>query len=77
MANIADFAENAGINNRKKGAEMNELLKDIASSARNWEEDRKFENGNYICTCASCGKDFFGHKRRMYCKECATKQDQK
>ena len=37
-------------------------------------EDFKLENGNYICTCCDCGKQFIGHKRRVACKKCEVKE---
>jgi len=40
--------------------------------ARDWPEDFEHENGNYMCNCSTCGKRFFGHKRRVTCKLCAT-----
>lgn len=39
-------------------------------SQKNWTEDYKHENGNYICKCYNCKEYFFGHKRRPLCKEC-------
>ena len=41
---------------------------------RDWEEDFKLENGNYYCTCRSCQRVFIGHKRRLYCYECAKRE---
>jgi hypothetical protein len=38
-----------------------------------WTEDFNHENGQYLCLCFKCGKNFIGHKRRVECKECATK----
>lgn len=40
-------------------------------SDRDWTEDFAHENGNYQCACIHCGQFFFGHKRRVACKECA------
>lgn len=40
-------------------------------NSRNWEDDFKFENGNYQCKCGNCGKMFLGYKRRVTCKVCA------
>ena len=40
------------------------------SSGRDWAEDFPHENGNYMCNCSTCGKRFFGHKRRTTCKLC-------
>lgn len=39
--------------------------------ARDWSEDFADENGNYMNTCHSCQKVFFGYKRRVTCKLCA------
>jgi len=36
-----------------------------------WPEDFSEENGNYTCTCISCGTFFIGYKRRIVCKYCA------
>ena len=36
-----------------------------------WPEDFSEENGNYMCTCISCGTSFIGYKRRIVCKYCA------
>lgn len=41
-------------------------------SPRNWPEDFSHENGNYFNECMGCGEQFIGHKRRPYCKVCAT-----
>jgi hypothetical protein len=41
-------------------------------SPKNWKEDYEHENGNYICTCYSCKESFYGHKRRVVCKTCAS-----
>jgi hypothetical protein len=45
------------------------------SSPRNWTEDYKHENGNYLCKCCQCDEYFYGHKRRPLCKECSDKYD--
>ena len=39
-------------------------------SPKNWTEDYPHENGNYVNKCKECGEFFFGHKRRVICKEC-------
>jgi hypothetical protein len=36
-----------------------------------WSEDFAHEKGNYMCCCATCGKQFFGYKRRVTCRVCA------
>lgn len=41
---------------------------------RDWTEDFSHENGNYLNPCIVCGNDFFGHKRRVICKVCATSE---
>jgi len=41
-------------------------------SPKNWTEDYKLENGNYINRCCKCEEYFYGHKRRYICKECAS-----
>ena len=41
-------------------------------SPKNWVEDYKHENGNYICRCSKCKEYFYGHKRRPLCKECGS-----
>ena len=38
----------------------------------NWPEDSSHENGNYECKCCHCGATFYGHKRRVTCKVCAS-----
>ena len=42
---------------------------------RDWPEDHIADpdNGAYMCTCCACHATFAGHKRRVVCKECATK----
>jgi hypothetical protein len=46
------------------------------SSGRDWVEDFGHENGNYLCQCKSgCGQMFFGYKRRVICKQCATPKE--
>ena len=47
------------------------ILKDSTYKERAWVEDYKHENGNYFNTCAYCGRQFTGHKRRVVCKVCA------
>ena len=42
------------------------------NSPKNWTEDYQHENGKYICHCVKCDEYFFGYKRRVVCKECAT-----
>jgi hypothetical protein len=47
------------------------------STARDWPEDFRHENGNYMNTCSvnagGCGKEFLGYKRRYICKVCSGK----
>ena len=40
-------------------------------SPKNWKQDYDKENGNYSCKCRDCNEYFYGHKRRVVCKECA------
>jgi hypothetical protein len=42
-------------------------------SEKNWTEDYLHENGMYQNKCHECHELFFGHKRRVICKECANK----
>ena len=42
-------------------------------TAKCWPEDASHKNGDYECRCAICGAKFYGHKRRVCCKECASK----
>lgn len=42
------------------------------SPSRDWTEDFADENGNYECRCTDCEETFFGYKRRIVCKVCAT-----
>jgi len=37
-----------------------------------YPEDYHMENGKYQNICYDCDRIFFGHKRRVACKECAT-----
>ena len=39
----------------------------------NWPEDASHENGDYECRCVTCEQTFYGHKRRVICKVCATR----
>ena len=39
--------------------------------AKNWDEDKDQENGNYMNKCIYCKSFFMGHKRRVVCKECS------
>jgi len=41
---------------------------------KDWTEDFEHENGMYQNRCRTCNELFIGHKRRMTCKECASKQ---
>ena len=45
-------------------------LEEMEKDGRNWEEDYKHENGNYMSRCVYCDKTFKGHKRRIVCKRC-------
>ncbi len=40
-------------------------------SRRDFKEDFKHENGNYINKCGKCKNSFYGHKRRVRCKLCS------
>ena len=40
---------------------------------RDWKDDFQHDNGNYECMCFECGRNFYGHKRRVVCKVCASK----
>lgn len=42
----------------------------IPKTSKDWTEDFTHENGNYINTCVDCRESFWGHKRRVVCKEC-------
>lgn len=44
-------------------------------SPKNWIEDYKHENGNYVCRCVYCKDNFYGHKRRNICKECSERKE--
>jgi hypothetical protein len=46
------------------------LVKDSTHDERSFPEDREHENGNYYCSCAACGRQFTGYKRRLACKVC-------
>ncbi len=39
-----------------------------------WTEDFDHENGRYLRACVHCGAAFLGHKRRVVCRVCATKE---
>ena len=43
------------------------------SETGDWPEDFPYENGQYYCRCVHCKIQFIGHKRRVVCKNCATK----
>lgn len=47
------------------------LLRDTTLEERSWQADVSHENGNYSCLCCHCGRMFYGHKRRVCCKDCA------
>jgi hypothetical protein len=38
---------------------------------RDWPEDFKHDNGQYLNTCCGCNQIFTGYKRRIECKLCA------
>ena len=44
----------------------------VTSKPGSWPEDFSHENGNYECKCCHCGATFYGHKRRVTCKVCAS-----
>lgn len=41
-----------------------------ARTERDFPEDAEHENGNYLCHCVGCTRDFTGHKRRVLCRVC-------
>lgn len=45
------------------------------AGARDWPEDWSSENGRYIGKCSMCGHEFYGHKRRVICRECMESPD--
>tara|TARA_R110000772_G_scaffold240938_1_gene353218 strand:+ start:2111 stop:2290 length:180 start_codon:yes stop_codon:yes gene_type:complete len=49
----------------------------ILDSPRNFKEESKHENGNYMCRCRECDYNFIGHKRRLFCKICTDKESKK
>ena len=46
----------------------------IVTTPRDWTEDFEHENGKYSNACLDCGQAFLGHKRRIVCKTCASKE---
>jgi hypothetical protein len=50
---------------------IDKIIKYNESLPRNWVEDYEHENGNYLNFCGQCSRRFFGHKRRVICKECS------
>lgn len=44
------------------------------NDGRDWPEDFPHENGQYECKCMYCHNPFWGYKRRVVCKRCATKE---
>lgn len=42
---------------------------------RSFPEDAHHENGQYMCYCLSCCRNFYGHKRRIVCKLCTAEGD--
>lgn len=49
----------------------------LAARDIDWAEDFAHENGNYMCVCSHCKQRFFGYKRRVVCKVCATERMEK
>ncbi len=39
-------------------------------SPKDWKEDFSHENGQYVCVCCHCEALFYGHKRRVVCRQC-------
>jgi len=37
---------------------------------KDWPEDATLENGGYQNNCSNCQGVFYGHKRRVFCREC-------
>lgn len=66
-----DLAQRAAEAKAKSVAAMVASAKDA-----DWPEDFAHDNGMYLCRCrGGCGVQFIGHKRRMTCRVCATKQN--
>lgn len=52
---------------------MDDTAKIPLDDSRNWTEDYPHENGSYMCRCCECQRVFYGHKRRVVCRDCANK----
>lgn len=52
-------------------ADQHSPLDGAMNNPRDWSEDFGHENGRYMCQCFICDSTFFGHKRRVVCKQCA------
>ena len=42
---------------------------------KDWKQDFKYENGNYINICIFCKHEFKGHKRRVVCRQCSDERN--
>ncbi len=47
----------------------------VKPTEHDWPEDWIHENGNYMRNCIHCATRFFGHKRRVTCKQCAQRRE--
>lgn len=46
----------------------------MIDSLKDWPDDYKGGEDRYICLCADCNEQFFGHKRRVVCRQCSKDQ---
>jgi hypothetical protein len=61
-------------NERAILAEADKWKARAEAAEADWVEDKGHENGNYQCFCTTCRLPFFGHKRRVTCKACDTRE---
>lgn len=67
------FDRNSFLNGYFEGYAGSVISKQV-SVEKDWTEDFEHENGMYQNRCRTCNGLFIGYKRRLTCKECATKQ---
>ncbi|NCB89536.1 MAG: hypothetical protein EOM43_19095 [Gammaproteobacteria bacterium] len=47
------------------------MSEETAGVIRDWLEDAGMPNGDTVCTCMHCGKEFIGYRLRVLCKVCS------
>jgi hypothetical protein len=79
IRSIIDFFTGESARKECEGMSVEQILETRSPTVRaldetpndhDWPEDSTHENGDYECSCCSCGAKFYRHKRRNVCRKC-------